>query len=262
METEIRLTDDGSYTLYVPEIDECYHSTYGAIRESMHIFIRAGLHVWLADRKPDEPDDAGDVTNQKNGINILEIGLGTGLNVLLTLCEAERLKIKMRYTALELYPLTADHALRLNYPERLHTDRRLFEKIHRSPWEEEAHITPSFTLHKTKTDFICYEPQELFDVVYFDAFSPEKQPELWSEEGFGKIYKHAGHGAALTTYCAKGTVRRAMQAAGFVVERLPGPPGKREMLRGRKREKAFRDSPPLAETDLPFSGKTVSKDYK
>jgi tRNA U34 5-methylaminomethyl-2-thiouridine-forming methyltransferase MnmC len=246
METEIRLTDDGSYTLYVPGMDECYHSTYGAIQESMHVFIRAGLHVLPTDGKPDDSDDARTVINEKNGINILEIGFGTGLNVLLTLCEAERLKIKMRYTALELYPLTADHALRLNYPEMLHTDRRLFEKIHRSPWEVKAHISPNFTLHKIKTDFTCYEPQELFDVIYFDAFSPEKQPELWSEKGFGKIYKHAGHGAVLTTYCAKGTVRRAMQSVGFVVERLPGPPGKREMLRGRKREKGLQDLPPFS----------------
>jgi tRNA U34 5-methylaminomethyl-2-thiouridine-forming methyltransferase MnmC len=228
MRTEIRLTEDGSHTLHVPEIDECYHSAHGAVRESMHIFIHAGLHVFLSAGEPDRFRTA------KYGIRVLEIGFGTGLNVYLTLSEAERLKTGIHYTSLELYPLAVDDALRLNYPERLHADRRLFEKIHRSTWEEEVDITPYFTLRKVKVDFTAYEPPGVFDVIYFDAFSPEKQPELWTEDGFEKIYGHSGSGAVLTTYCAKGAVRRALQSVGFAVERLPGPPGKREILRGRK----------------------------
>lgn len=222
MQTEIRLTEDGSCTLHVPEIDECYHSVHGAVQESIHIFIDAGLRAFLFAGKPE------------NLIRVLEIGFGTGLNALLTLSEAEKLKTAIHYTSLELYPLAAHDALQLNYPEMLHTDRRLFEKIHLLPWETAEEITPYFTLHKIKADFTAYEPREMFDVVYFDAFSPEKQPELWTEDGFGKIYASSGGGAVLTTYCAKGAVRRALQSVGYIVERLPGPPGKREILRGRK----------------------------
>ncbi|MDR1222369.1 MAG: tRNA (5-methylaminomethyl-2-thiouridine)(34)-methyltransferase MnmD [Tannerella sp.] len=234
MQTKIRVTGDGSHTLYVPEIDECYHSAHGAVQESMHIFINAGLHVFLSAGKPGRFEADAGTMKEKDRVKVLETGFGTGLNVYLTLSEAERLKTAIHYTSLELYPLAADEALRLNYPEILHADRRLFEKIHLSPWEEDVDITPYFTLRKVKVDFIAYEPMEVFDVVYFDAFSPEKQPELWSEDGFGKIYAHSGSGAVLTTYCAKGAVRRVLQSAGFVVERLPGPPGKREILRGRK----------------------------
>lgn len=240
MQAEIRLTEDGSHTLYVPEIGECYHSAHGAVQESIHIFIDAGLRMFLAAGKPDRfcapaCAEAGSGTLKgKNMIKVLEIGFGTGLNAFLTLSEAEKRKMGIHYTSLELYPLAADEALRLNYPEMLRADRRLFEKIHVSPWEEDADITPYFTLRKMKVDFTAYEPREMFDVVYFDAFSPEKQPELWTEGGFEKIYVCSGGGAVLTTYCAKGAVRRALQSAGFVVERLPGPPGKREILRGRK----------------------------
>ncbi|MDR0743798.1 MAG: tRNA (5-methylaminomethyl-2-thiouridine)(34)-methyltransferase MnmD [Tannerella sp.] len=221
MQTTIRTTEDGSHTLYVAEMDECYHSTHGAVQESMHVFIRDGLHAFMQ--------------QTSGGINVLEIGFGTGLNAFLTLCEAEKWKRPVRYTSLELYPLAADEAVLLNYPEILHADEQWFEKIHRSSWDTEELITPCFTLCKVKADFTRYELQGLYDVIYFDAFSPEKQPELWSEDGFRKIYAHSTHGAVLTTYCAKGAVRRALQSAGFVVERLAGPPGKREILRGAKK---------------------------
>jgi tRNA U34 5-methylaminomethyl-2-thiouridine-forming methyltransferase MnmC len=220
MQTTIRTTEDGSHTLHVAEMDECYHSTHGAVQESMHIFIRDGLYAFLQ-QTPGE-------------INVLEMGFGTGLNAYLTLCEAEKLNRPIRYTSLELYPLAAEEAMQLNYPEILHADRHWFEKIHDSSWNAEEAITPCFTLCRVKADFTQYELQGLYDVIYFDAFSPEKQPELWSEDGFREIYAHSAHGAVLTTYCAKGSVRRALQSAGFVVERLPGPPGKREILRGRK----------------------------
>ena len=219
MQKEIILTEDGSHTLRVEEIDECYHSTHGAVQESMHIFINTGLREFLA--------------GSADEIKVLEIGFGTGLNAYLTLLEAEKLKKSVHCTTLELYPLAAEEALMLNYPEILCGDRVMFEKIHYSPWSENNYISPFFTLNKIKADFTGYELQGLYDVIYFDAFSPEKQPKMWMETGFRKIYEHSGNGAVMTTYCAKGVVRRAMQSAGFVVERLPGPPGKREILRGR-----------------------------
>ena len=218
MRKEIVLTEDGSHTLRVVEIDECYHSTHGAIQESTHIFIDAGLKEFT-------PVDE---------IRVLEIGFGTGLNAFLTLLDAEKNKKNIHYTTIELYPLPADEVLLLNYPETLSEDRGLFEEIHRSPWGGDTEITSFFTLHKIKADFVGYKLQGLYDVIYFDAFSPEKQPEMWMEDGFCKIYEHSGDRAVITTYCAKGVVRRAMQSAGFVMERLPGPPGKREILRGRK----------------------------
>jgi tRNA U34 5-methylaminomethyl-2-thiouridine-forming methyltransferase MnmC len=218
MQTELKITEDGSHTLFVPGIDECYHSTHGAIQESRHIFIEAGLKQSL-----------------KMEISVLEIGFGTGLNAFLTLLESEGSGKRIRYTSLELFPVEVEKALMLNYPEELAPDKRdLFDRMHTSPWNVETEITPGFSLIKIETDFTGYMFESNFDVVYFDAFSPEKQPEMWSKELFERIYAHCNSGAVLTTYCAKGVVRRAMQDAGFRVERLQGPPGKREILRGLK----------------------------
>ena len=218
MQTELKLTEDGSHTLFVPGIDECYHSTHGAIQESRHIFIEAGLKQCL---KPE--------------INVLEIGFGTGLNAFLALLEAERYGTQIHYTSLELCPVEVEKALQLNYPQEIAPEKRqLFELLHTSPWNEESAITPNFSLKKIETDFTEFVFEGNFDVVFFDAFSPEKQPEMWSSELFSTIYAHCNRGAILTTYCAKGIVRRAMQEAGFTVERLQGPPGKREILRGLK----------------------------
>lgn len=211
----LQITDDGSHTLFVPEIDECYHSTKGAIQESRHIFIEAGLKQCA-----------------KSEINVLEIGFGTGLNALLTALESD---VSVRYTTIELYPVPIEQALKLNYPELLEDESVvLFEKIHSSPWNEKVQITENFSITKLNADITRTDFDEQFDVIYFDAFSPEKQPEMWSEEMFRKLYLCASENAVLTTYCAKGAVRRAMKSAGFAVERLPGPPGKREILRARK----------------------------
>ena len=216
MHSELLITSDGSHTLFVPEIDECYHSSHGAIQESRHIFIEAGLKQCV---KPE--------------INVLEIGFGTGLNAFLTMIEAERSGKQIQYVSLEKYPVETEKALRLNYPEELSPEKRsFFELMHISAWNEKIQITPFFSLEKIKTDFTQYTPEHKFDVIFFDAFSPEKQPEMWTQERFELIYKHCNHGAMLTTYCAKGVVRRSMKAAGFTVERLAGPPGKREILRG------------------------------
>jgi len=224
------MTEDGSHTLYVAEIDECYHSTHGAVQESAHIFITEGLKAFVSACMQDEDCE------KLPHMNVLEIGFGTGLNAYLTIFEAERLKIGVRYTSIELFPLPAMVARQLNYPEKLCKERDLFDKIHDLSWGEMHQVSSFFSLHKVQADFIRYELRDRYDVIYFDAFSPEKQSEMWSENCFRKLYKHCNENAVLTTYCAKGAVRRAMQSAGFIVERLPGPPGKREILRGTCRK--------------------------
>lgn len=232
MKTILKTTEDGSHTLYVPELEEHYHSTHGAIQESMHVFINAGLRHC-----------------NKEHIHLLEIGFGTGLNGLLTLLEAEKLQKKVFYHSLERYPLTVAAAMQLNYPEQLkmkyetlalQIDNRtepLFRLLHQSPWEKPTPITPGFTLLKEESDFSRpeqFQSQWQYDLIYYDAFAPEKQPKMWHEAIFKRLYTLCAEDAILTTYCAKGAVRRLLQSAGFTVERIPGPPGKREMLRASK----------------------------
>jgi len=214
MQTIIQTTADGSHTLFVPDIDETYHSVYGAIQESSFIFIEQGLKK-----------------SRKKSIQVLEIGFGTGLNALLTALEANRTGRKIHYTALELNPVSKQNARLLNYAALLENSVDIFEKIHEAVWETDIHIHPFFTLHKIRADFTTYALTGMYDVVYFDAFSPDKQPEMWSDTGFQQIFDHCNPEAVLTTYCAKGTVRRSLQNVGFQVERLPGPIGKREILR-------------------------------
>lgn len=232
MKRIIEKTDDGSATLYVPELNEHYHSTKGARTESQHIFIDMGLKASAAPAP-----------------RILEIGFGTGLNAWLTLKEAERSQRDVHYTGLELYPLAWQTVEQLGYipgDELLdlngspHAAPDIFRQLHTSPWEEDVRLTPHFTLQKRQADAnSCLMKEEGWraDVVYFDAFAPEKQPEMWSQELFDRLYVILTDEGILTTYCAKGVVRRMLQAAGFIVERLPGPPGgKREILRARKPE--------------------------
>ena len=212
---ELKITEDGSHTLYVPAIDECYHSTHGAVQESMLIFIQYGL-----------------LACTKNEINILEIGFGTGLNALLTLIEAEKSHKNVRYTTLELYPLEAEKAVILNYPEVTDTSkRREFELLHTSEWGQEISVTPGFQFKKLETDFTQADFTAKYDVIYFDAFSPEKQPEMWTEDLFRKLHQCSAKNGILTTYYCKGSVKRALKSAGFSIEKLPGPAGKREILR-------------------------------
>jgi len=218
MKTELLITEDGSHTLFVPEIDECYHSSHGAIQESRHIFIEAGLKKCF-----------------KKEINILEIGFGTGLNAFLALIEGERAGKKINYTAIEKYPVKLEKIQALNYVNQIDTNKKMFfENLHNSAWEAEVEIIPNFSLIKIECDFTSYKFDSQYDVIFFDAFSPEKQAEMWTEEQFLKIYTHCNPGAIFTTYCAKGVVRRALQQVGFEVERLVGPPGKREILRATK----------------------------
>jgi tRNA U34 5-methylaminomethyl-2-thiouridine-forming methyltransferase MnmC len=223
MEREIILTCDGSHSISIPEMKVTYHSIHGAIQESMHVFIQAGL--------------LGSGLFDYIGIHhVLEVGMGTGLNALLTLMEADKHKNRIYYTAIEPYPL--DHTIirKLNYCEQLNQPhyRLLFEKLHHGPWEEMFEISLYLRLTKRKCTFEDFSSEDLFSVVYLDAFAPKAQPELWSKEVFEKIYGLMLPAGILVTYCSKGEVRRAMQAAGFVVEKLPGPKGKREILRARK----------------------------
>ncbi len=225
MKSKLQTTIDGSHTLYVPQIDECYHSTNGAMQESMHIFIRAGLQQQGA----------------LDEITVFEVGFGTGLNALLTLLDARKREVKVNYVAVELYPVSQEVVMELNYAEmaRTHypdcTDAD-FEGLHAAAWNEPVQISPTFTLTKWHADLKDLDLGiEQYDVVYFDAFSPEKQGEMWVQSNFERLYAACCKGAVLTTYCAKGVIRRTLLGVGFEVDRLPGPPGKREILRGRKR---------------------------
>lgn len=218
---ELQLTADGSHTLFLSGIDEHYHSVNGAIQESMHVFIEAGLKQI-----------------EKSRINILEVGFGTGLNAFLSLVETQSMQKEIHYISLEAYPLSISITDKLNYADNYsEREQSLFSELHRAEWDREVRITPSFYLTKLKADFTTFDfslIKEPVGLIYFDAFAPDKQPDMWSQDLFDQLYNITSDKGILTTYCAKGTVRRMMQQAGYTVERLSGPPGKREMLRAVK----------------------------
>jgi len=220
VERKIIKTGDGSHTIEVPQLGAMYHSVHGAIRESKHVFIEAGLNLFLNDAGP-EP------------LAIFEMGLGTGLNALLTAIEATKHKIHVHYTSVEQFPISPDDAGALNYPRYLEDQDTLF-KIHGSNWEEDIQISKFFRLRKVKTNFFDFGSTEKFHLIYYDAFAPKTQPELWTKEIFEKLLNMLQPNGVLVTYCSKGNVRRAMIAAGFTVKKLPGPPGKREILKAVK----------------------------
>jgi tRNA U34 5-methylaminomethyl-2-thiouridine-forming methyltransferase MnmC len=225
MKTEIRQTKDGSATLFVPELNEHYHSVNGALQESQHVFIRAGLE-YLWQNRPEVPE-----------VTLLEVGFGTGLNALLTLQQTMlRQKVVFYYT-LEKYPLAP--ALM----EEMHFERFMpypevtpyLLPLHLTPWNEPVTLTPYFTLHKSIADLRSYPfTTGTYDLIYFDAFAPEKQPELWTDVIFERLFAALKPGGILVSYCAKGSFKRSLKAAGFTVATLPGPAGKREMTRARK----------------------------
>ena len=222
---ELIVTSDGSHTILLPELGEPYHSRNGAVQESRHVFIQAGWNYFL-EKYP-----------HKEKVKILEMGFGTGLNALITLWEAKKRKVSVDYQAIEAFPVDAQIVSRLNYGEWVgekDLSQHFFQQMHYSPWGKAVEVDPYFTLVKHPASLEAFETEEKYDLIFFDAFAPEVQPELWSVEIFRKLYSLMEQGAVLTTYCAKGSVRRAMLEAGMRVERLPGPPGKREMLRGEK----------------------------
>ncbi len=217
MKREIIVTSDGSKTIHIPEWNEQYHSKHGAVQEAQHVFITHGLRAC-----------------SKNPIYLLEIGFGTGLNCFITLLEA---KTPVVYTGIEAYPVGTAEIAQLNYPKMLGAGdkKAIFDKIHSASWEEAHTISPNFVLTKQQKLFSEINDSDLYDLIYFDAFGARVQPELWTETIFDKMYRALKNDGILVTYSAKGSVRRAMQAVGFLVERLPGPPGKREMLRAIKK---------------------------
>lgn len=218
---KIELTADGSHTLFVPELDEHYHSVNGAVQESTHVFIKTGLHHCLKDE-----------------IRIFEVGFGTGLNAFLSMLDIAETNKIIHYTAIEAYPLGKDIILQLNYAKSFSADQQtLYEKLHDVEWGSEQEIMPNFWLKKIKSDFTQFDFSSFagnFDLIYFDAFAPDKQPDMWVQSLFNDMYCISSEGGTLVTYCAKGIVRRMLQAAGYTTERLSGPPGKREMLRATK----------------------------
>jgi tRNA U34 5-methylaminomethyl-2-thiouridine-forming methyltransferase MnmC len=220
MERKIIMTQDGSASVSIPEMNVTYHSIHGAIQESLHVFIKAGLHYRI-NQSTSKP------------INILEMGLGTGLNALLTLIETDKVGQPVHYTAIELYPLDHQESKLLNYCEQCGQSayQPIFEKFHSCEWEKDIIINPSFTFHKTKTDLLNFSTPQLFDLIYYDAFAPSAQPELWTKNIFEKLFRMMSPEGILVTYCSKGDVQRAMKAAGFSIEKISGPIGKREMLR-------------------------------
>jgi tRNA U34 5-methylaminomethyl-2-thiouridine-forming methyltransferase MnmC len=223
MERKIIVTSDGSKSLYLPDLDETYHSRHGAVQEAYHVFIRNGL----------------DLYKDGSELRILEMGFGTGLNCFITWLESRRRTLTVHYRGLEAFPVAQNIIDDLDYPVAVGREelRPLFDRLHQVKWDANMAISEGFNLRKEKKRFDEFDPAGEFDLVYFDAFGPRVQPELWNEAMFQTMYDGLKPGGVLVTYSAKGSVRRAMQAVGFGVERLPGPPGKREMLRATKVEK-------------------------
>lgn len=220
----IIVTRDGSHTIQLDDSAITYHSIHGAIQESMHVFIKEGLHEWMN-------------KNSSSPVRIFEMGFGTGLNALLTYMEAKKTGINIEYSSIEKFPLERNAYSLLNYPSQLNeTMNKLFLYMHESPFNTEVQLDPCFSLLKIKGDLqdIAVPASAPYNIIYFDAFAPTAQPELWTEEVFKKMYSLLGNNGLLVTYCSKGIVRRAMEAAGFCIQKIPGPPGKREMVRALK----------------------------
>lgn len=214
---EIKQTADGSHTLTSGRFHETYHSSFGAVQESKHIFIGAGLDHFKGKVVP---------------VEILEIGFGTGLNALLSYLWAEKHRIALNYTGIEAYPVSKEIISKLNYTEMLSCDRKLFENIHQKGTQS---LSVNFHSHLISVSYQDFKPDvDAYHVIYFDAFSPETQPEMWTSEGFRKLYSALKPKGILVTYSSKGIVKRALKEAGFSIEKIPGPPGKREFVRATK----------------------------
>ncbi|MCW1148940.1 tRNA (5-methylaminomethyl-2-thiouridine)(34)-methyltransferase MnmD [Flavobacterium lacisediminis] len=219
MKREIIITDDGSTTIRIPEWDENYHSTHGAIQEAKHVFIKNGL----------------DLFQNQDSISILEIGFGTGLNAFITFLETIN-KEKVNYVGVEAYPISQEEIAQMNYVSELDSEmyQEIFDKMHSCDWEKQETISENFHLTKRKQFFQDIEDKNQFDLIYFDAFGFPLQPELWSEVIFKKMYDALLSKGTLVTYACRSSIKNAMLSVGFSIEKLPGAPGKREMLRATK----------------------------
>lgn len=221
MKRQIITTKDGSKTLYLPDLYEHYHSNHGALQEAMHVFIRSGWDEIKSDH-----------------INILEVGFGSGLNAIITLIESKIENKKVNYSGLEAFPVTQEEVDLLGYAdlEEIAPVKSDFYKMHSSKWDVPEEINELFNLTKIQQKMEDFIPEkESFDLIYFDAFGPRAQPFMWTDEVLSKMYDALSTNGVFVTYCAKGDVRRSLIALGFEVEKIPGPPGKREMLRARKK---------------------------
>ena len=220
MKRKVIRTGDGSNTLEITDLNETYHSRHGALVEAKHVFIEAGLNRWLAQNP------------NSQSLSIFEMGLGTGMNALLTFDYLEHSAVRLFYLGLEAFPLESKEWLAMsaegwgNYHQYL--------KLHEAEWNKAIELAPNKTIQKVDQTFESFEPQTSFDLIYYDAFGARAQPELWEARWFDKCANMLNEGGVFVTYAAKGSVRRALEAANLRVERLPGPPGKREMLRATK----------------------------
>lgn len=219
---EIIVTSDGSNSLLNTSLNETYHSRHGAVQESLHVFIDKGLSYYLKQ-------------NEVAEIRILEIGFGTGLNALLTLEFAQLSEKKIHYTTLEAYPLEEKIWMQLNYGESSVTRHHDFKMLHEAKWEEDQAIGSNFILNKRNATLQDINlTSECYQIVYYDAFAPAKQPDMWSIDMLTKIAASLRQGGVFVTYCARGQLKRDLQSLGFKVETLPGPPRKKEMVRAIK----------------------------
>jgi len=218
MNHSIVTTIDGSHTIYNKTLDEHYHSTHGAIQEAELVYIQNALGY-----------------SKKQNISIFEVGFGTGLNAFLSAIHASEQKRKIHYITIEKFPIQKEMVSELNYTSFFKEEyKSLFHSIHSCIWEKKEVINEYFSIHKIEGDLLDFPIIPQYDIVYFDAFAPNKQDEMWSLEIFEYLFQNMNENGIITTYCAKGEVRRMLQQSGFTMERIPGPPGKREMLRGMK----------------------------
>jgi tRNA U34 5-methylaminomethyl-2-thiouridine-forming methyltransferase MnmC len=218
MTNKLVITNDGSHSIFNPEVNETYHSKHGAIVEAEYVFIKNGL-----------------LAENKKQFNILEVGFGTGLNALLTAQKAQQKEINISYHGIELYPVPKESYSQLNFTELIGEEKSKLLQLHECEWEKEHVINNFFKLTKNEITLENYSSKTKFDIIYFDAFSPEKQPELWTAEVFQNMYNVLNEDGFLVTYCAKGVVKRTMKAVGFEIIVLDGPPGKRQMTRANKK---------------------------
>lgn len=220
--SKVRLieTDDGSHSLYNPDLKETYHSTHGAINESTHVFIKNGIQKFYRQ-------------SGSNLIYIFEVGFGTGLNALLTWKWSEENKVKVVYHSIEEFPLGNNIIAKINYGEKLEMQPQ-FNLLHQSSWDKSVSLSEYFTLKKIKDSWNTYQSADSYDTIFYDAFAPSKQPDMWAEELIKKCYDHLSHQGTFVTYCAKGQLKRDLIKFGMNVETLPGPPGKKEMVRATK----------------------------